>query len=134
MHSAKEGHLRCVRILLKHGARVFAHVKGSTSKQLALNNGNGRIAELLADSEEFEIRNSPVPAYSRVYDPRSGSYYYYHNYTGITVRKKPANFDEDQTRKAAEMKKLAGQTSGVFGAGNSLPEPMRLLKVSSLVN
>ena len=49
------------------------------------------------------------------------------------VRKKPANFDEDQTRKAAEMKKLAGQTSGVFGAGNSLPEPMRLLKVSSLI-
>ena len=92
MHSAKEGHMRCVRILLKHGARVFAHVKGSTSKQLALNNGNGRIAELLAGSEESEIRNGAVPAYSRVYDPRSGSYYYYHNFTGITVRKNAGEY------------------------------------------
>ena len=92
MHSAKEGHMRCVRILLKHGARVFAHVKGSTSKELALNNGNGRIAELLAGSEESEIRNGAVPAYSRVYDPRSGSYYYYHNFTGITVRKNAGEY------------------------------------------
>ena len=131
MLAARAGEIRCVRLLLRRGARVFAHVDGSTSRYLAMGNGHAKIAELLEDAEEEEIEKGEeqgVPEWTAVYDPAAAKYYYFHNYTGVHTWKRPADFDGKEGSGGGGGGGSRGGSGGSSGGGGGAMDRSRRKK------